>query len=136
MNMNLTAATGVPISLASISWRQVCRPSPKKVSGAQPTRRPRASAPCNKSHPSSRLIANGFSLCIDLPVRIAASPTSAWTSGVVRLMISSITGSAKASTMGSAWSTLNFSAWLWARDRVRLAQACKSRIFHRAAFSR
>ena len=42
--MTTDAVSGVPIAPASSSRRAVCRPGPRNVSGAQPTRRPAASA--------------------------------------------------------------------------------------------
>ncbi|MEZ4583185.1 MAG: hypothetical protein R3A10_16380 [Caldilineaceae bacterium] len=59
--MKAVAATGVPIQPSSTSLRHVCKPAPRKVSGALPTRTPAASAAAMMAAPSSRLSANGFS---------------------------------------------------------------------------
>ena len=60
--MKAIAATGSPIAPSSISLRQVCRPPPRKVSGALPTRRPFSRASARVAAPSARRVASGFSV--------------------------------------------------------------------------
>ena len=51
-----------PIKPSSIALRAVCPPPPRKVSGAQPMRKPAAFAAFMMASPSARVTASGFSL--------------------------------------------------------------------------
>ncbi len=106
-------ATGTPMAPASISLRQVCCAPPRKVSGAQPTRRPRVLASSSNGFASAVATPKGFSEWTCLPARSARSPTSTWASGTVRLTTMAIDGSASRASTGMAWmpnSTPRFTA--------------------------
>ena len=53
---------GYPMTPSSTSFRQVCKPPPRKVPGAHPTRRFRLSASARILAPSSRVTDSGFSV--------------------------------------------------------------------------
>ena len=94
--MTTEAVSGVPIAPASISRRMVCSPGPRNVSGAQPSRRPAASACAISASADARSSAIGFSFNTCLPAASAAEATSAWAAGTVRLTISSTSSRASA----------------------------------------
>ena len=60
--MRTCASAGVPIAPASIAALTVWMPAPRKVSGAQPTRTPAASAASSTRRAASTLVASGFSV--------------------------------------------------------------------------
>ena len=67
---------------SSTSRRRVsCRPEPRNVSGAQPTRTPAASAAFSSAWALARSTVNGFSFQTCLPALTAWLATSAWAFG-------------------------------------------------------
>lgn len=65
-SMRAVPASGRPIHSSSISLRQVWRPAPRKVSGAQPTRRFLLSAKARRARPSSVSSASARFLAVDV----------------------------------------------------------------------
>src|SRR5215203_4972736 len=100
--MNADTATDSPIIPSSMILRHVWRPPPRNVSGAQPILRSLSAATSSILHPSSKLTASGFSVYTCLPASSAASETSAWTTGTVKLRAISTSSSASNSSGGIA----------------------------------
>jgi len=101
-------------------------PPPRKVSGAQPTRRPLAAAAASTCWPSARDKASGFSQWTFLPAAMAARLTGVCAWGVVRLTTIWISGSASRSSTVQARGTLNSAARASARRTSMSASATRS----------
>ena len=101
--MKAVAATGAPISPSSTSRRAVWIAVPNTVSGAQPIRRPAASAASSIAVASSRSTAKRL-LLVHVLARSGAprSRPRACACGGVRLTTSSTAGSASSSANGRA----------------------------------
>ena len=110
-----------------MTFRQVCRPAPRKVSGALPTRSPFSAASASRRLPCARRTASGFSEYTDLPAFSAASATFACAFGTVRFRTMLISGSRRSLRTEQALGILNSAALAFARAAIRSAHAATSR---------